>query len=245
MTIDSNKPIENSSSPRRRVFLILLFIIPGILCLAFYYFFIRKPLTTGAPLFKKLPHYGQAYLADNGKDSVYHKVAPFSFVDQNGKEMSSNTLQGKMYAANFFFTTCQTICPKMATQMFRIQDKLHYLSKEFQMVSFTVNPEYDTPEILNRYAKEVHADPSIWNFGTGAKKDLYEAARKGFLVNADEGDGGPDDFVHSELVVLIDKEGCIRGFYDGTSLKEMDRLADEVVVLAAEYGNFKNNLTGE
>jgi protein SCO1/2 len=64
-------------------------------------------------------------------------------------------------------------------------------------------------------------------------------------VNADEGDGGPDDFVHSELVVLIDKEGCIRGFYDGTSLKEMDRLADEVVVLAAEYGNFKNNLKGE
>lgn len=232
---------KNSSSPRRRVFLILLFFIPGILCLSFYYFFIRKPLTSGAPLFKKLPHYGQAYLADNGKDSVYHKIPAFSFINQDGKELSSTTLNGKMYAANFFFTTCQTICPKMATQMFRIQDKLNYLNKEFQMVSFTVNPEYDSPEILKKYALEVHANPRIWNFATGSKKELYEVARKGFLVNADVGDVGLDDFVHSELVVLVDKEGCIRGFYDGTSLKEMDRLVDEVVVLAAEYGNFKNN----
>ncbi len=240
MTLDSNSK-KNSSSSRRRVFLILLFIIPGTLCLGFYYFFIRKPLTSGTPLFKKLPHYGQAYLADNGKDSVYHQVPPFSFVNQDGKVLSSETLKGKMYAANFFFTTCQTICPKMSTQMFRIQDKLHYLSKEFQMVSFTVNPEFDTQEVLHNYSVELHADNTIWNFATGNKKDLYEVARKGFLVNADVGDGGPDDFVHSELVVLIDKEGCIRGFYDGTSLKEMDRLVDEVVVLAAEYGNFKNN----
>ena len=232
---------KNSSPSRRRVFLILLFFIPGILCLSFYYFFIRKPLTTGAPLFKQLPHYGQAYLADNGKDSVFHKVSAFSFVNQDGKELSSSTLKGKMYAANFFFSTCQTICPKMATQMFRIQDKLHYLNREFQMVSFTVNPEYDTPEILKKYSLEVHADNTLWNFATGSKKEIYEVARKGFLVNADEGDGGPDDFVHTELVVLIDKEGCIRGFYDGTSLKDMDRLVDEVVVLAAEYGNFKNN----
>jgi protein SCO1/2 len=238
-------PQKNSSSSGRRVFLLMLFLVPSVLCLAFYYFAIRKPLTTGKPIFKKLAHYGPSYLANNGVDSVFHKIPEFNFINQDGNEVSSKTLKGKFFAVNFFFTSCQTICPKMATQLFRVQDKLHYMRKDFQLISHTVNPEYDTPEILKKYAASVHADLSIWNFVTGSKKELYEMARKGYLVNADEGNGEPDDFVHSELVVLVDKEGCLRGFYDGTSLKDMDRLVDEAIVLAAEYGKFKNNLKDE
>jgi protein SCO1/2 len=95
------------------------------------------------------------------------------------------------------------------------------------------------------HASKYGVNDRKWLFVTGEKKELYEMARKSYLLNAEEGDGGEEDFIHTQNFALIDKDKHIRGFYDGTSLKEMDRLADEVVVLAAEYGNFKNNLKGE
>jgi protein SCO1/2 len=98
-----------------------------------------------------------------------------------------------------------------------------------------VNPENDSVPVLKAYSEMVHADTKMWNFVTGDKKELYDIARNGYLVNAMEGNGGPDDFIHSELFVLVDKEKHIRGIYDGTNIKEVNELLDDIKVLIAEY----------
>ncbi len=211
---------------RKIIILLLLLSFPSIL----YVF-----LTTGKHNFVRLPYYGEKEIAANGKDTIYHTIPPFKFVNQDGDTITEKTYDGKIYVADYFFTTCQSICPKMATQMLRIQEKFAYTNGLVQILSHTVNPENDSVPVLNNYAKMVHADTKMWNFVTGDKKQLYDIARKGYLVNALQGDGGPNDFIHSDLFVLVDKEKHIRGIYDGTKIKGVNDLIDAIKVLMAEY----------
>lgn len=192
-------------------------------------------LTTGHHNFIHLPYIGEKQLAANGKDTIYHSIPPFRFINQNGEAINEKTYEGKIYVADYFFTTCQSICPKMATELQRVQDKFAYTKGLVQILSHTVNPENDSVPVLKAYSEMVHADNSMWNFVTGDKKQLYDLARQGYLLNAMEGDGGPDDFIHSELFVLVDKEKHIRGIYDGTNIKAVNDLLDDIKVLMAEY----------
>lgn len=192
-------------------------------------------LSVGKINFIRLPYFGEKTLAANGHDTIYHSVAPFSFINQDGIIVTDKNYDGKIYIADYFFTTCKSICPKMTTELIRVQDKLGYTKGMVQILSHTVDPEHDSVSALKAYSQMVHADTKVWNFVTGDKKELYDMARKSYLLNAVEGDGGPDDFIHSELFVLIDKEKHIRGIYDGTNIKAVNNLIDDVKVLIAEF----------
>jgi protein SCO1/2 len=212
----------------KKKFIILLFLLtfPSVLYVV---------LTTGKHRFVHLPYFGEKMLADNGKDTIYHSIPSFKFVNQNGDTISDKTYDGKIYVADYFFTTCKTICPKMTSELIRVQEKFAYTNGMVQILSHTVNPENDSVPVLKAYANMVHADQKMWNFVTGDKKQLYDLASNGYLLNALEGDGGPDDFIHSELFILVDKEKHIRGIYDGTKITEVSKLIDGIKVLMAEY----------
>lgn len=148
-----------------------------------------------------------------------HKIAPFKFINQNGKVVTNKDYEGKIYVADFFFTTCQTICPKMTTNMTWLQDHIKDNPK-VKLLSHTVFPDEDTVEVLKRYAKERGVIDSKWNLVTGDQREIYKIARQSYLVVKT---GKPEelyDMVHTENFVLVDQKGRIRGFYDGTLLNE-------------------------
>jgi protein SCO1 len=193
-------------------------------------------LKTGTNHYIALPIYGERYAEErmvDGKmqvDTVYHTIGDFSFTNQNGETVSSSLVEGKIKIVDFFFVDCKTICPKMSTQMKRIQEKVKTVD-QIVLLSHTVNPESDSVPVLKRYAEEYGAINGKWHLLTGDKKELYRIAREGYMVNALQGDGGPDDFIHTELFVLVDHKNRIRGYYDGTSSTSVDTLIDEIKVL--------------
>lgn len=164
----------------------------------------------------------------------YHKIADFSLINQNGKTITQEDYKGKIYVVDFFFTTCQTICPIMTDNMFEIQKKI-IADDEIMLLSHTVTPEIDTVAQLKRYAVEKGVVDSKWNLVTGDKKQIYELARKSYLAVKNNGDGGPFDMIHTENFVLIDKKRQIRGFYDGTDSEEIERLLNDIKILKASY----------
>lgn len=164
----------------------------------------------------------------------YHKIADFNLINQNGKTITQDDYKGKIYVADFFFTTCQSICPIMTDNMFEIQKKI-IADDEIMLLSHTVTPEIDTVAQLKRYAVEKGVVDSKWNLVTGDKKQIYELARKSYLAVKNNGDGGPFDMIHTENFILIDKERQIRGFYDGTDSEEIERLLNDIKILKASY----------
>jgi protein SCO1/2 len=180
-------------------------------------------------------------------DTVFQTIPDFSLTDEGGKVFSAKSLQGKIYITSFFFTRCGTICPKITTQLSRVQDTF-LGDPEVQLLSISVDPKFDQPEKLATYAKRFDANKGQWHFLTGEKKMIYPLVLKGFhvpLADASEYDAAiknPDEtFIHSERLVLIDKEGIIRGFYDGTDKKEVDRLLVEIKVLKNIYSTDGSN----
>jgi protein SCO1/2 len=166
-----------------------------------------------------------------------HKIGEFSFTNQDGQPIGLKDLKGKVFVAEYFFTTCQTICPRMNGQMQRIQQAFKE-ETNFKILSFTVNPEVDTVEQLKRYAQEHQAIAGKWHFLTGEKTKLYEAARKYFFLLKkseveNQGDVG-SDFIHTNNFVLIDREQRIRGYYDGTNPKEVDKLIKDAKLILQE-----------
>ena len=161
----------------------------------------------------------------------YHTIAPFTMTNQNGQTITEKDYENKVYVADFFFTTCPSICPVMTKNMFSLQEKLKIKYPEVKLWSYSVTPEIDTIEQLKRYAIENKVDDKIWNLVTGDKKEIYTLARKSYLVVQNDGNGGPHDMIHTENFVLIDKENRIRGYYDGTDINEMDRLITEIGML--------------
>lgn len=185
----------------------------------------------------KLPILGERELSAAG-DTVYHKLPEFSFINHLGDSITEADTKGKYIVADYFFTTCQTICPVMSNHMEKVQEEFINDSLVI-LLSHTVDPETDSVPVLKAYAEAHHAIPGKWHFLTGDKKSLYDLARYGYLISALEGDGGPEDFIHSDKIVLIDKDKRIRGFYDGTDTKDVQRLYSEIEVLKIEYGDRK------
>lgn len=189
---------------------------------------------------KKLPVYQPSMVNPELVDSSvqfkkkYHAVADFSLVNQNGEMVTEKDYENKIYIADFFFTTCPTICPIMTQNMADIQERLAN-DDEVLLLSHSVTPEIDSVAQLKKYAMEKGVDDAKWNLVTGDKKQIYELARKSYMVVKTDGDGGPFDMIHTENFVLVDKKRQVRGYYDGTKAEDMDKLMDDLSVLKASY----------
>jgi protein SCO1/2 len=156
-----------------------------------------------------------------------HHIANFSFTNQNGKTITQKDYEGKIYVADFFFTTCKSICPKMTTNLVDVQ-KAFLHNPKVKLLSFTVMPDIDNVSILKEYAKINGVVDSKWNLVTGDKKAIYTMARKSYLAVKQ---GKPDeqyDMVHTENFVLVDSKKRVRGFYDGTNKEEIKRLIEDI-----------------
>jgi protein SCO1/2 len=164
----------------------------------------------------------------------YHTIADFALVNQNGDTITQEAYRGHIYVADFFFTTCPTICPIMTENMRWLQDQLAG-DPEVLLLSHSVTPEIDSVPRLKEYALEKGVDDARWNLVTGDKKHIYELARKSYLAVKTDGDGGPFDMIHTENFILVDRERRIRGTYDGTKMEDMERLLGDLEILKASY----------
>lgn len=216
--------MSNLSGSKKVALLFLVLIVPSIAYML---------MTRGVHHFTKLPVYGEKELSSGG-DTLFHTIPDFSFTNQDGKNITQEYYKDKIYVADFFFTTCPSICPKMSSSLGKIQEKFK-AQRDVKLVSFTVNPENDSVEVLKDYAKKFMVNSSKWNLLTGSKMEIYELGVKGYLVPASEDALAPGGFLHSEYLMLIDKEKRIRGFYDGTNEAAVDSLIGEIIVLMQEY----------
>lgn len=189
---------------------------------------------------KRLPVYQPNMVNNELVDSTlqevrkYHTIKDFELYNQNGDTITQDFYKDKIYVADFFFTTCQTICPIMTDHMLQIQEKLKN-DEDVLLLSHTVIPNADSVPQLKKYALEKGVIDSKWNLVTGNKKDIYDLARKSYLASKSDGDGGPFDLIHTENFVLVDKERRIRGFYDGTDPKAIEELLTDIEILKNEY----------
>jgi len=211
--------------------LIIIMTILSMVVLSSFYYLLQPKITL--PIYS--PNMVSTELVDQSIQYVkkYHKISDFSLTNQNGETISEQFYDNKIYVADFFFTTCPTICPIMTENMFYIQEKT--INEEILLASFSVTPKIDSVAQLKKYAIKKGVDDKKWNLLTGDKKEIYELARKSYLVAKDDGDGGKYDMIHTENFVLIDKERRIRGFYDGTNIEEMDKLLDDIKILQNSY----------
>lgn len=206
--------------------ILLLVICLGALMISTYLKESRKSKIT-----RLLPIIGNKSVVNS--DTVYHTVSSFEFVNQLNTIITDKDVENKNYVVEYFFTTCQSICPVMNKNMMKVAEAFKNDSS-FRILSHTVKPEEDSVSVLLNYAKEHNADPKNWWFLTGSKKELYAMARQSYLMNNEEGNGDSDDFIHSQLFALVDKNKHLRGFYDGTKLEDVDRLIKDVEVLKKE-----------
>mgnify|MGYP000616154137 FL=1 len=167
-------------------------------------------------------------------NDIEHHIEDFELYNQDGEHVTKDTVAGRIYIADFFFTTCKNICPKMSDQMKILHDH-YYSDDDILFLSHTVYPEADSIPVLKAYAKMYGVDTRKWMMLTGAKQDIYSLARKSYFVVLTEGDGGERDFIHTENFVLLDKKQRIRGFYDGTAPEDMERLKTDISILRLEY----------
>ena len=180
-----------------------------------------------------------------GVDTVFHQNPAFDLIDQNGQPFSSAKTKGKIYVADFFFTRCGTICPKLSTNLTRVQS-LFANDPNILIVSHSVDPKHDSSAVLQKYAQKYDVKSGKWFLLTGDKKAIYDLAIKGYklpVADASEYDKNiksiDETFIHSEKLLLIDKEGYIRGIYDGTYSPDVERLVAEIKVLSEIYKSKK------
>jgi protein SCO1/2 len=175
-------------------------------------------------------------LVDASKKNIRknHTIADFELINQNGDTITQEDYKNKIYIADFFFTRCQSICIRMAYHMGELQE-YYKNDDDIMFLSHSVTPVMDSVSVLKSYAEEKGINDEKWNVTTGPKKHIYELARKSYFAALDEGDGGEQDFIHTEQFVLVDKERRIRGFYDGTKKEDMEKLKKDMVILKEEY----------
>lgn len=162
------------------------------------------------------------------EDTVYHEIADFEFVNQLGDTISNADVEGKIYVADFFFTTCPTICPIMKKEMLRVYET-YKDNPNFLILSHSIDPTHDTQEVLKAYAEKLGVnDAKTWNFLTGDAEKIYEIGQTSYLTTAMEDQNEPGGFLHSGAFVLVDGEGHIRGVYDGTKSDQVDRLIRDI-----------------
>jgi len=218
---------------RFRLFFIVLLALSSVIIVLMYQ--ALKPE-------KRLPIYQPSMVNPELVDSTlvyvkkYHSIADFKLINQNGDTITQANYADKIYIADFFFTTCPTICPLMTANMADIQQIIKG-DEEVLLLSHSVTPQIDSVQQLKKYALEKGVIDAKWNLVTGDKKQIYELARKSYLAVLTDGDGGPYDMIHTENFILVDKERRIRGFYDGTSSEEVAQLLEDLKVLKSSYRN--------
>jgi protein SCO1/2 len=208
-------------------FAIVLLVLSVVIISIFYQ--ILKPKEV-LPIFQ--PAQVNEELVDSTIQHVrkYHMIADFSLINQNGKTVTQETYKNKIYVADFFFTTCQTICPIMTDHMLILQKQLK-LDPEVMLLSHTVTPKIDSVAQLKKYALEKGVLDAKWNLVTGDKKEIYQLARKSYLAVKSNGDGGEYDMIHTENFILVDQKKRIRGYYDGTNLEDIELLLRDIELL--------------
>ena len=181
---------------------------------------------------KKLPFLGPKVIGKQG-DTLYHKIPDFKFLNQDSLWISQKDMAGKIYVADFFFTTCPTICPTMKTQLLRIYDKFAE-DDRVRILSHTIDPEYDGVRVLKEYAKKLNIKSPRWNLVTGKKSDIYRLGEKSYMVTAQEDANEVGGFVHSGAFILVDQNRHIRGIYDGTKEEDVKHLIEDMTLLLKE-----------
>ncbi|WP_274474158.1 SCO family protein [Mangrovimonas aestuarii] len=191
-------------------------------------------------VYTPLPVYQPAQVSAELVDSTlqykrkYHKIDDFSLINQNGDTVTQNDYKDKIYVADFFFTTCQTICPIMTDHMYQIQKEIKN-DDEVMLLSHSVTPEIDSVAQLKRYALKKGVIDGKWNLVTGDRKQIYDLARKSYLAVKTTDFVEQYDMIHTENFMLIDKKRQIRGFYDGTNSEDIERLLHDIEILKQEY----------
>ena len=210
-----------------KFFAIVLFVLSAIIITIIYQ--LLKPEPT-LPIYQ--PDMVNKELVDTTVQYVrkYHKVPDFKLVNQNGDTITQKNYEDKIYITDFFFTTCQGICPIMTDHMVKIQEEFKD-DPEVLLLSHSVTPEIDSVAQLKKYAEEKGVIDEKWNLVTGDKKQIYDLARKSYLVAKSQGNGGKYDMVHTENFALVDKNKQVRGFYDGTNPKAIEQLVEDVKLL--------------
>lgn len=217
---------------KRIIFLVVLFIVGVIIAYQF-----QKPREEKLPVINPVDVEEEMVDPEMLRIGYGHKIGDFSFTNQNGQTITQDEVAGKVYVAEYFFTTCKSICPVMNSQMQRVH-KVYKNEPDFRILSFTVDPETDTVAQMKRYADDHGANDDSWHFLTGEKADLYQLARTSYFVlkpaeAQNLGDAG-SDFIHTNNFVLVDKEARIRGYYDGTSEEEVTKLIEDIDKLLNE-----------
>jgi protein SCO1/2 len=175
----------------------------------------------------ELPILGERYVDDN-QDTVYHSIADFAFVNQVGDTIRKEDLAGKIYVADFFFTTCPTICPVMKKEMLRVYEQFKG-DPNFRILSHSIDPSHDTQVVLKDYAEKLGVpDAATWNFLTGDQEKIFEIGQTSYLTTTMADDMEPGGFLHSGAFLLVDQQGRIRGVYDGTKTEQVDRLLADI-----------------
>jgi protein SCO1/2 len=175
----------------------------------------------------ELPILGERYVDDN-QDTVYHSIADFAFVNQVGDTIRKEDMAGKIYVADFFFTTCPTICPVMKKEMLRVYEQFKG-EPNFRILSHSIDPTHDTQAVLKDYAEKLGIpDATTWNFLTGDQEKIFEIGQTSYLTTTMADDMEPGGFLHSGAFLLVDQQGRIRGVYDGTKTEQVDRLLADI-----------------
>jgi protein SCO1/2 len=208
---------------------IIITVLASIACIAVAYWVFSRE--------KNLPIYEPGQVNPELVDaeirgSKNHRVQNFKLWDQNGNVTDSTFTQGKIHVADFFFTTCQSICPRMSASMESVSSEFDPVKDDVRFLSFSVIPEEDSIPALKNYAIGYNVNYANWRLLTGAKEDIYSLARKSYFTlkpsEVGQGDGGMSDFIHTNNFVLVDRDKRIRGYYDGTSVLDMKRLSKDV-----------------
>lgn len=222
--------------PRRKN--ILAAIIAVLVPILFYLYFQFFQSLDGI---KEVPKYKPVGIdssklndGDPSNDTIYHKIPPFEFVAHTGDTVTHRDFRGHITVANFFFISCPTICPEMMESLESVQNA-YYNDDVVKIISHTVDPEHDTVEALRKYALKNNAKEGKWYLVRGKQDSIYDMARWGYFVTAEQGSGPPTGFVHSPNLVLVDKKGVIRGYYDGTKEKEVNELVRNIGYLKMRY----------
>jgi protein SCO1/2 len=205
------------------------YIAAGVILIPVLVYFLLK---AGNTSFKRLPYLGERIASDGikQKDTIFYSIPDFEVTDQRGKKLNHASFQNKIFVANFFFASCQEVCPAMNKKLAVVYDKFKEFS-EIEFVSFTVDPENDSTSVLFEYSKKYNADPKIWHF-VNTNLDATSKIGQGFLLPISKEDKTID---HSQQLILIDKEKHIRGVYNSFDEEDMKRLNDELKVLLYEY----------
>lgn len=225
--------MKNKFSLKKVLILVTILAVPGFL----YYLLQEK----GKNRYRPLEIYGSKQVASTfytkrGKkipDTIYHQIRNFKLVSESGDSLGFPLDSNRIAVVSFFFTKCKSYCKEMNTEMARIARK-YKRNRLLQFYSITVDPENDTPDVLQKYAKSFNADSLKWNFLTGDKDFIYNLAKKDFLVDAFQDKANEDNIIHSPMFIIVDSERRIRGFYDSRSKEQVDNLIDEITVQISE-----------